>query len=322
MMIIAFDVGKNELVGVRCDKNGTEKETFILENKSEVIENFLSGLKKKYPHLLIGSEATADYHNQLAIKSLEHGFKFRLLNPILTKQFTRATVRKKKTDLSDAIIIAKLLANGEGTNFTLNSIAPEKFINRSSYKLYRLYQTLDLLTKRMRSLMPENTNVLAELDKSLIVLHESMTNLQNMAQKKIDPRLKELLKTIVGVGDLTATTFITEINDIHRFKNSKSLIAYAGLDPKVRQSGLLLKRNTKITKRGSPHLRRAAYLSAQVATRYDPELMIYYQKKISESKTHREAVIAVAKKLLYRLYAVWKRGTPYVKKYPLSSAID
>lgn len=322
MTIIAFDVGKNELVGARCDKNGLEKETFTLENKSEIIEKFLCNIKLKYSHLLIGSEATADYHNILATKSIEHGFKFRLLNPILTKQFTRATVRKKKTDLSDAIIIAKLLANGEGTDFTLSSIAPEKFMNRSAYKLYRLYQSLDLLTKRMRSLMPENIDVLAELDNSLSVLHESMTNLQNMAQKKIDPKLKELLKSIVGVGDLTATTFITEISDINRFKNGKSLIAYAGLDPKVRQSGLLLKRNTKITKRGSPHLRRAAYLSAQVATRYDPELILYYQKKINECKTHREAVIAVAKKLLYRLYAVWKRGTPYVKKYPLAPTID
>jgi transposase len=322
MTIIAFDVGKSELVGVLCDKNGTAKETFTLENTSEIIENFLGNLKQKYPHLLIGSEATADYHNLLATKSIEHGYKFRLLNPILTKQFTRATVRKKKTDLSDAIIIARLLANGEGTDFTISSISPEKFINRSAYKLYKLYQALYLLTKRMRAVMPENIDVLAELDKSLSVLHESMENLQNMAQKKINPELKELLKSIVGIGDLTVTTFITEINDIHRFKNSKSLIAYAGLDPKVRQSGLLLKRNTKITKRGSPHLRRAAYLSAQVATRYDPELILYYQKKISEQKTHREAVIAVAKKLLYRLYAVWKRGTPYVKKYPQTQTID
>lgn len=322
MTIIAFDVGKNELVGVRCDKSGTQKESFTIANEEKIIDEFLINLKSKYPNSLIGSEATADYHNTLATKSLEYGFKFRLLNPILTKQFTRATVRKKKTDLSDALIIAKLLASGEGTNFTITSIAPEKFINRSAYKLYRLYQTLDLLTKRMRRVMPNNIAVLQELDHSLTTLYESMVNLQKIAQAQISPELKELLKSIVGIGDLTATTFITEINDIHRFRNEKSLIAYAGLDPKVRQSGLLLKRNTKITKRGSPHLRRAAYLSAQVATRYDPELMLYYQKKINEHKTHREAVVAVAKKLLYRLYAVWKRGTPYVKKLPPKPAID
>lgn len=322
MNIIAFDVGKKELVGVHCNRNGVVKEKMIIKNEEDEIVNFLNKLKQKTKKVLIGSEATADYHNLLAVKSLEHGFKFKIINPILTKQFTRATVRKKKTDLSDALIVAKLLLNEEGTYFTMQSIAEEKFINRSAHKIFKLHQALNLLNKRMLLLMPENTLIHQELEKPLRVLHDSMTTLQNIAQEKVDYKLKQLLKSIIGIDDLTATTFITEIADINRFKNGKALVAYAGLDPKVRQSGLILKRNTKITKRGSPYLRRAVYLSAQVATRYDPELIEYYQKKRRENKTHREAVIAVGKKIIYRIYAVWKRGSPYVKKYPVKLPID
>jgi transposase len=88
-------------------------------------------------------------------------------------------------------------------------------------------------------------------------------------------------------------------------------VAYAGLDPKVRQSGITLKRNTHLTKRGSPYLRRAVYFSAVIASRFDPELKRYYLKKRSEGRRYREAMVATARKLLYRIYAVWKRGTSY-----------
>ena len=67
-----------------------------------------------------------------------------------------------------------------------------------------------------------------------------------------------------------------------RFKSGKQLVAYAGLDPKVKQSGASLAHNTAITKRGSPYLRRAFFIAASVAQRYDPDLKAYYEKKRAE----------------------------------------
>ena len=72
------------------------------------------------------------------------------------------------------------------------------------------------------------------------------------------------------------------------------------VDPKVRQSGATLKRNTKLTKRGSPYLRRAAYLAASIAQRCDPVLKAYYLKKRSEGKRYKEATVANARHILYR----------------------
>ena len=97
-----------------------------------------------------------------------------------------------------------------------------------------------------------------------------------------------------------------------QFSSGKSLVAFAGIDPKVKQSGLSLKRNTKITKRGSPHLRYDIYLATMSAQQCDPEFKAYYDKKRSEGKTFKEATLSGSRKMAYRIYAVWKRGTPYI----------
>lgn len=102
-----------------------------------------------------------------------------------------------------------------------------------------------------------------------------------------------------------------EIGDISRFSSGKSLVAFAGIDPTVKQSGLSLKRKTKITKLGSPHLRYAIYLAAMLAQQCDPEFKAHFNKKRSEGKTYKEATLSGSRKMAYQIYAVWKRGTLY-----------
>src|SRR3989338_432584 len=102
MNIIGLDVSKKELVGIRTDKSSLVRDKIIINNDSESIQTFIDEAKSRYPHLMVASEATADYHRPLAESCLKSGIPFRLINPILTKQFTRATIRKKKTDLTDA----------------------------------------------------------------------------------------------------------------------------------------------------------------------------------------------------------------------------
>jgi hypothetical protein len=75
--------------------------------------------------------------------------------------------------------------------------------------------------------------------------------------------------------------------------------------------GTSLKRNTHLTKRGSPYLRRALYLAAAAAQRSDQELKATYDKKRAEGKQYREATIVVARRVITRVYAIWKRGTAY-----------
>lgn len=312
MTIIAFDVSKNDLVGVRINKRCVPLEDYQLQNSEDAIRSFLDELQLRFSAPLIASEATAEYHRTLAQECIKRGIPFRLLNPILTKQFTRATIRKKKTDLSDALIIAKLAAHEEGSLLTPESFAPVKTITRTERKLAAVIQMFHLMEKRLTVVLPEEK----EVHTALLALKQqselSRKLLAKRSQELTDPKLQKLLGSIPGVGPTIAATLISEIGTVTRFSSGKALVAYAGLDPKVRQSGMTLKRNTRITKRGSPYLRRSIYIAASIAQRHDPELKNYFMKKTSEGKAYKEATVAVARKLLNRIFAVWKRGTPYV----------
>jgi transposase len=131
------------------------------------------------------------------------------------------------------------------------------------------------------------------------------------ARQRVNPGLSKLLQTVPGVGPKTAALLIAELGDISRFKDANAVVAYMGFDPRVKQSGTSLKRNTHLTKRGSPYLRRALYLAAAAAERHDPELKATYDKKRAEGKRYREATIVEARRVITRVYAVWKRGTAY-----------
>lgn len=143
-------------------------------------------------------------------------------------------------------------------------------------------------------------------------LQTSVKQLRKYAHKKTDKRLQKLLVSIPGIGPIVSDIIISEIGDINRFSSGKSLVAFSGMDPKVKQSGASLKRNKKITKRGSPHLRYAFYLATMSAQQCDPEFKAHFDKKRSEGKTFKESTLSGARKMAYRIYAVWKRGTPYV----------
>lgn len=314
MTIIGFDVSKNELVGARTNKSALLKESMALGNTRDAIAPFLEGLRQQYPKLLVASEATAEYHRTLAEECIARSIPFRLINPILTKQFTRATIRKQKTDHTDALIIAKLALAGEGTTLTKESLYPTKSVARVAYKLARIERTLAAMHRRVEQVFPKEIEMNVAIEQPRKAMENAVLVLRDYLTRQVDAGLAALLASIPGIGPTLAATFIAEIGAIHQFSSGKSLVAYAGLDPRVRQSGTSLKRNTKLTKRGSPYLRKAAYIAAYIAKRHDAELGAYHAKKMLEGKRYKEATVATARKILYRVYAVWKRGTPYIKR--------
>ena len=313
MTIIGVDVSKNELVAVAITKRGTVVHSESIPNQKASIDTFLARCIATYPHLAMGSEATGEYHNLLAKACLAQEIPFFLLNPIVTKQFTRATVRKRKTDLSDAHVIAKCILQGQGERLLPTAFGSAKPILRTATKLAEIAVMLSHMQKRFREHMPEETAVPEELGALHAAVQKSIASFRKEGAKRIDAKTTSLLASVPGVGPAISAMLIAEIEDIQRFETPQALIAYAGLDPRVRQSGIAMKRNTKLTKRGSPFLRRAAYLAASIAQRHDAELKKYFLKKRSEGKRYKEATVANARHILNRVYAVWKRGTPYMK---------
>lgn len=120
----------------------------------------------------------------------------------------------------------------------------------------------------------------------------------------------DFLISIPGIGEITAATILAEIGDVNGFSSSKKLVAYAGLDPSVCQSGKFTARKNSISKRGTPYLRKALYQAtcAGICKRKtgpaNTMLYNYYNRKVKEGKPKKVAIIATAHKLLRMIYAL------------------
>lgn len=172
--------------------------------------------------------------------------------------------------------ISELAANSFGLKFCKNSFALQ----------------LKLLIEQIQFIEAQISDVEHEID---IIL------------EKIDSPIT----TIPGIGNIIAAIILGEIGDIKRFSNASKLAAYAGIDASVSQSGEYLSTHNKMSKRGSPYLRKALFQAALVASFNDPVFSAFYQKKRNEGKHHLTAIGAVARKLCNTIFAVLKYNTPY-----------
>jgi transposase len=309
MIVIGVDVSKDALVAVAIDKSIRIKNSFTVENKREEIEKWLNGLC--YKKLLLSCEATAEYHRVLALLALSRKIPLRLLNPIVTKQYTKATVRKRKTDPQDALTIAKLALAGEGRLISSQTFQIAKTHERTAIKLSHTRQRLLLIQQHIQEIDSGDEDSIKQLQVCIDTIEESIKVFRKKAEGEVNAKEVKLLCSIPGIGETISTVLLAEIGDINQFRSAKALVAYAGLDPKVKQSGGRLHHNTHLTKRGSPYLRQMLYTGASIAQRCDKELKTYYEKKRSEGKRYKEATVAVSRKLLNRVYAVLKRKSPY-----------
>jgi transposase len=121
----------------------------------------------------------------------------------------------------------------------------------------------------------------------------------------------ELILTIPGVGTTLGGAIIGEIGDAGRFSTPHKLMAFAGMDPKVTQSGQFVGTENKMSKRGSPYLRRAVCLAAWGAIRSDPVFKAQYDRLVARGKHPKQALAAVATKLLRVIHAVMTKQIPY-----------
>lgn len=136
--------------------------------------------------------------------------------------------------------------------------------------------------------------------------------------EELEEQLAVLLKqtgsyitTMPGIGETLGAIILSEIGDINRFDAPNKLVAFAGLDVKVTQSGEFTGTRQKISKRGSPYLRRAIWLAATRAAFCDPILSEYYQSLRARGKHHLTAVGAVSRKLCNTIYTILKEDRPW-----------
>ncbi len=132
--------------------------------------------------------------------------------------------------------------------------------------------------------------------------------------KWIMTELNTPIISIPGIGKTLGAVILGEIGDITKFDSPKKLVAFAGIDATVRQSGEFEGTQNRMSKRGSPYLRRALFQAALIACigkNPDPVLSAFYHKKIAEGKHHNTVVGAVARKMCNIVFFVLTQNRPY-----------
>jgi len=173
-----------------------------------------------------------------------------------------------------------------------------------------LETTLEELRPTAQRVILDNLSLIDHLSTQIEAL-EADLQLSDEQQRAVI-----LLKTMPGVGPVTAVTILAEIGNIDRFNSPKSLCHWAGLTPRVHKSDQVV-RHGRITKQGSPYLRAAMTRTASLASRFSPKWRRIHQRMLPRcGKTG--AKVAVARRLLTVVYFMLKRQQPYLENYPLT----
>lgn len=144
-----------------------------------------------------------------------------------------------------------------------------------------------------------------------IELLDSQVNKVESEMKAIMLSLDSVIMTIPGIGYINGGMILGEIGDVTRFSNPSKLLAFAGLDPAVYQSGNFNSSHTKMSKRGSGPLRYALVNASHNAVRNNQTFQTYYDKKMSEGRTHYNALGHCAGKLVRIIYKMLTDNVPF-----------
>ena len=254
-------------------------------------------------------EATGPYWRALAEALAEADKQVSVVNPFLVRHAALGSGQINKTDSADALAIADYCRKEQPALWRI--CAPE--IRQLVAYLRRLESLKCQRTAELnRQQEPgQDKEVLGSIKRMLGVVDAEIARVEALIRKHIDnhPRLKEdaeLLESIPGIAGLTAAWLIAELGDVSSYVNAKSAAAYVGLAPAIYQSGTSVKRPTRINKRGRQYLRKALYMPALAAIRFNPIVRTFYERLVSGGMARKAGVAAVMRKLVMISYGILK----------------
>lgn len=259
---LGCDVSKAKLDVSLVDERGALQWHDQLPNEPVAIATFLLTVTGAYSDdEVVGVvEATGILHLPFADTCAMLGMTCLAYNPIKTKQQIKATVRGAKTDRTDATMIARIGLMGEARPYAPDRYKAVKYYARGQQKLGETASSLKRYETHLADVLEDELTTAAKE-----VLSGIQTSLKEARQcfvadtlARAPAGLTAQLRSIPGIGPYVAACLIGEIQDMARFGSAKALIAYAGLDPKIRQSGHSLNSTGRLSKRGSPHLEESA----------------------------------------------------------------
>ncbi len=309
---VGIDVAKKDFYA--CLDEQSESRKF--NNTTLGINSFIRHLSKsnfQTQDTIIGLESTGSYHLRLCLQCSNLGFQIKVINPLIVKKQNQTNLRRVKNDQQDASLVRYCLTAGAGYVF---SETPDTLLLKSLVRQRNSLSNMLFKNKRQQ----DDVNYKEDCLKTKFnPVYQEIGNILSQKIKELNTQLKtfrkpeqKLLQTIPGVGPITAVSFISEINDIKRFKHPKQLVAYVGLDSRVHQSGTSIHGKGYISKRGNKILRTRLYNAASVAVLHPNLFQRFFQKKRSESKPYKVALTATMHKMTNVIYSVWTNNKPFV----------
>lgn len=320
--VVGVDVAKHSFdiaVSLAAGKLRTRSK---IANNAKGFKELDAWLEKHAgPAAWVIMEATGIYHEALAEHLHQRGYRVSVLNPARVLHYARSQLQRVKTDRVDAKLIALY---GQRHADDLIAWQPEPPTQKQLRALVRRLEDLQEMRQmeanrlavaddRVRSSIE---SVLAHIDKEIAATIKAIS-------KHIDddPDLRgrrDLLTSIDGISDRTAALLLSELGDPLRFPNARAVVAFAGLNPRLQQSGGH-ESASRISRTGSRRLRTGLYMPAIVAITHNAAVKALKDRLKARGKAGKQVICAAMRKLLHIAYGVLKSGRPFDPQLALAT---
>ena len=325
MEYIGVDVAKDSLQG--SNSSGSRKRRF--GNCPEGIAGLLHWLEGRpgldRVHLIM--EPTSTYH-QLLVQTLAAAqVSYTLVNPAQSAAFARAQGKRAKTDPVDARVLA---AFGESQQPQASRPPQEAQEGLKALERHRDWLERELRATKNRQDSAQRSPwtpqpVLDSLERTIDQLTQEIEAVKAAIQEQLAlpahwSRQVELLTSIPGVGQRTASLLLSEMPPVGHCASAKSWVAYCGLAPEPRQSGKVA--YSRLSRSGTARVRAGLYLPALAALRCNPPVRDLGRRLKDREKQGRVRIVAAMHKLLRICYGVLKSGRPFEPQRCQPAALD
>jgi transposase len=264
---------------------------------------------------LICMEATGAYSLPLADFLVNQGYSVSLVNPARIHSFAKSELSRAKTDKADAKLIARYAFLMQPPLW----IPAPTAIRELQALVRRVEHLLEMIRMERNRQDTANAKIIDSINTVLETLEAELEATRKAIHDHIDnnPDLKQrsdLLCTIPGIGHASAAHLLIALSEHHGFNKAKQVVAFAGLAPSLRESGQW-RGNTHIAKNGDALLRKALYMPALCALRFNPLIRTFSERLKANGKNGKAVACAAMRKLIHIAFGVLRSGKAFDANY-------
>lgn len=259
-------------------------------------------------------ESTSRYGDALAQFLHQQDYQVSLINPRRTRHYADSQLTRTVNDTIDARLIADFCASQRETLSLWEPLSPE---HRQLRDLTRARQALVDDRDRFANMLQTATGLARKTFlKQVRQLDRQVKDLDRAIQQfvRLFPQLHQqvtLADSVTGVGPITAATVIAELPPIDQIPQAAQAVALFGLDPIKKTSGSSVNTPARLSRMGSRRGRKALYMPALVALRWNPIIRQLGQRLQNKGRSGKYVIVAAMRKLLRLIYGVIKQGRPF-----------